>query len=416
MHLTEVHLKMKKLSRLLLVLLILAAGSRAWAGEAAAVHGDGWLEYVDGVRIVHLSGTPYEMGFQHGKLLENEIKVLLNYFFVIKGKVFGRTPEEVARGAGIMKGHIPDRYMEEMKGIADGAGVDFKKVVYTNVFLDVVSAAWVNALPQCSNFAMFPEITKDSNVIHGRNLDWSKDENLSKANTVFIYTPKDGVPHISMSWPSMAGTLTGMNSEQITMGEMTSVSSEATLDAMPIMIQLRMLLEKSKNLDDAFNILADNPRTTGYNVLVTDGKAGSGFIAEMTADNIMRIDPVDGFLVHTNHFVLPKMIEGQKKYIYLYMKGKKDDSFYRYERLTQLIQGHAGEVTAQDAIEFLGDKMDPVVGEVTGDMSNTVCRENTLQSTVMLPQSGEMYISMSGPPAPDGTYAKIKLIPGEKPD
>ena len=34
----------------------------------------GWLEERDGVKILHISGSNYEMGYQHGFLLKNEIE------------------------------------------------------------------------------------------------------------------------------------------------------------------------------------------------------------------------------------------------------------------------------------------------------------------------------------------------------
>ena len=36
--------------------------------------GQGFLESVDGYRVLHLKGTPYEMGYQQGALLKDDIK------------------------------------------------------------------------------------------------------------------------------------------------------------------------------------------------------------------------------------------------------------------------------------------------------------------------------------------------------
>ena len=38
--------------------------------ETIARCGEGWLEQIDGYPVLHLKGTPYEMGYQHGALLE----------------------------------------------------------------------------------------------------------------------------------------------------------------------------------------------------------------------------------------------------------------------------------------------------------------------------------------------------------
>lgn len=70
-------------SRLFVALLVFCVGAVVQAEDAGstkiAVHrgetrtiarcGKGWLETIDGYPVVHVKGTPYEMGFQHGALL-----------------------------------------------------------------------------------------------------------------------------------------------------------------------------------------------------------------------------------------------------------------------------------------------------------------------------------------------------------
>ena len=35
--------------------------------------GEGWLEEINGYPVLHLKGTPYEMGYQHGALLKESV-------------------------------------------------------------------------------------------------------------------------------------------------------------------------------------------------------------------------------------------------------------------------------------------------------------------------------------------------------
>src|SRR3569623_750003 len=41
--------------------------------ETIARCGDGFLEEIDGYRVLQVKGTPYEKGFQHGALLKDHI-------------------------------------------------------------------------------------------------------------------------------------------------------------------------------------------------------------------------------------------------------------------------------------------------------------------------------------------------------
>src|SRR5438045_7963722 len=54
--------------------------------EVVARCGRGYLENIDGYRVLHLKGTPYEMGYQQGTLLNGECKALLHDLFDDKFK------------------------------------------------------------------------------------------------------------------------------------------------------------------------------------------------------------------------------------------------------------------------------------------------------------------------------------------
>ncbi|HOX27624.1 MAG TPA: C45 family autoproteolytic acyltransferase/hydrolase [bacterium] len=391
-----------------IILFILLASIRAEA-KVIATSGAGRLEEVDGVRVAYLSGTHYEMGLQHGVLLKDDIKALMSFFFENKKTIFGASFDDLDKGAKTLLKNIPAEYVEEMKGIAEGSGVDFKQILYANTFLDVVSASWSGVKPSCTNFAALPRASLRGEIVHGRNLDWTADEAVTKSNVVFHYEPKGGFSFTTMGWTGIAGTLTGFNYEQISVGEMTSMSTEAQLDGTPIMIQLRALLERSKTLDDAYKVLAEMPRTTGYNVLVTDGKAGDAFVVEMSAKSIVKFKPENDMIFRTNHYVDKKLSKTQMKYFYMYYSGKQSDSFLRYDRLNELLTSNKGKIDAKLAMSFLGDKWDGATKDFNDTLKNSICASNTLQSAVILPDSGEIYVALGKAPAPDRGFVRLKF-------
>ena len=65
-------------AKCLIALLFIVNVGRA---EVVARCGKGYLELVDGYRVLHVKGTPYEMGYQHGTLLSDDCKEQLNYLF-----------------------------------------------------------------------------------------------------------------------------------------------------------------------------------------------------------------------------------------------------------------------------------------------------------------------------------------------
>ncbi len=366
--------------------------------EVVAEYGKGKREDINGVTVVHLAGSHREMGLQHGNLLKPEIHKLTNYFFEEKGAMFGASIGDIRAAAAVIEPFIPAKYIEEMKAVAEGAEVDYEKVLFSNIFLDVVSAHWVGVGPQCSNFAALPSITRNGDIVHGRNLDWSADATIASVNTLFIYRPDDGIAFAAPGWPAIVGILTGLNAEKISMGEMTSMSSDASLRGTPIMIQLRMLMEKSRSLDDAFSVLKDNPRTTGYNVIVADAKAADAMVVEQSASDIFRAGPKDGFVHRANHYLHPKLQQTQTRYMAMFYEGKKSDTYYRHQRLEQLVRERSGQIDAEAAMSIMSDKFDLSIGAIPENLKNTVCKSNTLQSVVMLPGSGEIYVGFKDIP------------------
>src|SRR4051812_23073891 len=61
---------------------ILASSADA---ETIARCGDGWLEKIEGYPVLHLKGTPYEMGYQHGVLLKDHVRENMHNILDVKG-------------------------------------------------------------------------------------------------------------------------------------------------------------------------------------------------------------------------------------------------------------------------------------------------------------------------------------------
>ena len=63
-------MKMKKAALLIFIMLLALPG---WS-EIIAREGKGYLEMVNGQLILHLKGSYYELGYQHGKLLQDMVR------------------------------------------------------------------------------------------------------------------------------------------------------------------------------------------------------------------------------------------------------------------------------------------------------------------------------------------------------
>ncbi|MBV8231455.1 MAG: peptidase C45, partial [Planctomycetaceae bacterium] len=120
--------------RSLAMILMVATGALGTAHAETRVVarcGQGFLEDVDGYRVLHVKGTPYEMGYQHGALLRDHVRENTRFLFEEKAKdlkveVRGinlLNPKRAIGGiAATQKKYVPPRFYEELRGVADGAG------------------------------------------------------------------------------------------------------------------------------------------------------------------------------------------------------------------------------------------------------------------------------------------------------
>jgi len=253
--------------------------------EVVDVTGKALVEEIDGTKVVHLSGTPYELGYAHGSLFKTEVqgafrglqgaldqlraemgvpRVAMTYFLDL---LYKRTSP-----------YIPERYKRELEGLADGAGVDLRMLRWAHV-MSVMTER------DCSSFAVFGPATADGNLYHGRNFDWAMGLGLQDRTALFIYYPEGHIPFASPGYIGSIGCLSGMNMERISISQIGAVSTDKRSDGIPLMFLLRRILEESHNLDDAEAVIEGARRTVGYNYVIADGKAKQARAFETSANH-----------------------------------------------------------------------------------------------------------------------------------
>src|SRR5437764_13713711 len=71
---------------LTLAVALWAATSAQAETKTVARCGAGFLEEVDGYKVLHVKGTPYAMGYQQGALLRDDIRENVRFLFEEKAK------------------------------------------------------------------------------------------------------------------------------------------------------------------------------------------------------------------------------------------------------------------------------------------------------------------------------------------
>jgi len=263
-----------------------------------------WVKEKQGVTILHVAGTPYEMGVQQGRALRDEIREMMSSLWLnpINRLIGDQMP--VARNlVKRISAMCPAYLLEEMRGIADGAGVPQDGVIFATLIADQMehlahtgrlggeSSAGANLMGAplgCSNFACFGRATKTGALYHGVNFDWKKELGIQKHYVVIAREPADGTPFVTIGWAGTLYTTATMNANKISTGFVGFSTANTPDCGFPMGLVHRRIAQEAKTLDDAIGIITSVPRTPygGINYVIADGKAPDAVAAETDSKSV----------------------------------------------------------------------------------------------------------------------------------
>ena len=235
----------------------------------------------DTLRIVHLSGSPYELGYQHGSILREEVRAsvsrILQYFHRYLKLPFIRSwlaSLWLAKVWQKARPFVAADYLEELRGLSDGSGVALRELYQLHAIPDRTYA--------CSGFAAWGRATEDGRLIHLRNLDWNIDAGIQEFATLFVVRPQKRHAFVNVGWAGFIGVLTGVNDRQLSIGQIGSETVDATFRGEPMVFVMRRVMEQANDLDSAIAIINLAPRTVGVNYVLADAKARRAVVMETT--------------------------------------------------------------------------------------------------------------------------------------
>ncbi|KAF5678349.1 isopenicillin-n n-acyltransferase [Fusarium heterosporum] len=282
---------------------------------------------------VHCSGTPYEIGYQHGTAARDKVAGSLVFY----GALFQRTcsmnwdavRQEAVKYIQPLRKLTP-RHVEELQGLADGAGVDLIDIVALNVRTEITFSLYTSdpsisiQIDGCTSAAYRQP---NGQVLLAQNWDWQP----SQAPNLFvchISQPGTDLPSISMVTEGGVIGKIGINSAGV--GTLLNAIRARGVDntKLPIHLALRTALE-SKSARQAANKLYETGTAGSGHILVADQSEAIGL--ECTSIGIKEINfDSNGMLTHTNHLLLnhPGVDE----------PGWLPDSKARLKRISELLE------------------------------------------------------------------------------
>ncbi len=348
------------------------------------------------VPIYEAHGSPRQMGRMLGEQAAKQIHSMLESYRQFMHKVSGFNWQEAVRESHkylpYAQADFPEN-VEEVTGIAEGAGVEFSDVWLLNCYEGVAED---QKLMACTSIGVNDDVTANGHVYLAHNEDWISGD--SKHVYLIRATPDNGPPFLGMSYGALLCNI-GFNAAGIGVG-INSVYSTDVHVGVPRVIFSRNVLAADR-LTEAIRACLPNRRAGGYNYLLVD-RSGEIFSIESSAAAHEIIYAHDGWLVHTNHYRTPRMRTIEQPGVYA-------SSNVRLHRAERLLRRQVGEITAPSLQEIMRDHVsepDSICSHE--DMSDAPHdRDRTLLSLIMDLTDLSMWVA-PGPPC-QGEYVLHRL-------
>ncbi len=293
---------------------------------------------------VRVGGTPRERGRaygdQAGERIGRSIQAYREVFLAYAGWDWAQVRSEAARYVPPIEA-FDGRYLEEMRGIAEGSGADLEDVLAINVRTEVMFAAKARAAEasssrgqrpgECSAFAVLPEASADGHTLVGQNWDWL----LHCFDTVVVLEVEqpEGPNFVSVVEAGLLAK-TGLNSSGLGVVTNALVTEDDRGEpGVPYHVLLRALMD-CENLSDALEVAQRSVRSSSANYLLAHAD-GTAIDVEGTPGDFSRLFlelPDRGVLLHTNHY---RSAAFDRRDVSLWVMP---DSPFRLERLKTAVE------------------------------------------------------------------------------
>ncbi|GAC1314443.1 MAG: C45 family autoproteolytic acyltransferase/hydolase [Chloroflexota bacterium] len=287
--------------------------------------------------LVHLDGSPFAQGRQHGLALRDRITENLEVYFdrfAREGKLASDEVRARAEHFLITLDGLP--YMDAMRGVADGADVDLIDVVVLNARYELLYYQYgVRGISQpdgCTSFAVLPAASANEHLLLGQNWDW-----VPQVQGAILHTREpDGLETLAFTEAGIVGAKIGLNSAGLglAINGLLSTGDDWSRTTLPFHARCYEILRK-RSLADAVKVIAEEKRACSTNFLLAQSPDAAVDI-EAAPDNIGEWFPDADILAHANHFLDPTALGIAEP-----ETERRPHTYWRLSRIRELIDARA---------------------------------------------------------------------------
>lgn len=349
--------------------------------------GTSWFIKRPGHSILHLQGDPFTIGYANAKLtaelLAQQERALFN-------SVETFLPNRVALYTAALlvlvhnrnlPDYVTDEYKLEIFGLAHNRDADpfpqfgsrYHRILNYHAAHDISHWIWGTPAIGCTSFAAVGGRTADGHLLSGRNFDWESGGHFDTNKVIALYRPEKGHAFLSVSWPGMAGAVTGLNDAKIYCSINGAHTEHMGLGVgRPVSLVAREVLQYSSDLDSAIRVIRNAAVFVADTFLLADGKTGEAVVVEKTPKSSAVRRMHNGLLLQSNHFETAELCSDVGNLRYM----QDGTTIARRQRLAELLGRHSGKLDPGRVAQILRDRLG------VGDVDRGLGHRNTINPMI----------------------------------
>jgi len=386
------------MNRLLRLALMLVIGAAAALPPAALVIGHNevippaTVETHGHLTVLHLRGTPYEMGYQHGAAQRAVIRQWL------RDEIYRRAIAQDGQSHALLliQAHelarsLPLEIQSELRGIADGAGLAYQDILLLNLVLNHLPCQTLLAdetPPVTLNlealaFAAWPPATHQDDASDETLLGYRLDapgtaERLRRHLLAVIYQPAVGQSYATLAWSGQVGAWCGLNRAGLAVCATpveTVKAGDAGHQALFPPILVRHLLAQAQGGEQALRLALQQDYLAAFQLLIADGRRQTVSAVSFGAHRYEIVASLSGLMTFGPDQTL----------------------------LESLLDRNLGWLDRDKALAALSN------AGPDGEGAAGICGPATLLNALFVPGRGELWLGLDLWPASCRRYLRLRL-------
>ncbi len=273
------------------------------------------------IRVVKTSGSPFDMGYQHGlSHREDIIRYAKERVQIVCGGLWSGHQLEPGEVIDLAEKCVPDHeayapdLMDELRGMSKATGLSLGELIIVGGFTDFVDTVYgeyrkqrepvLDRLPidDCTAF-LVPDNTADGAGFFGQT--WDMHDTATEFVILLEVDTPDQPKSLVFTTTGCIGQI-GMNEHGVCIGINNLMATDGQVGVTwPFVVRKAL---QQDNADDALKCITEAKLAGAHNYLIFD-KNGTGYNVEAMSSHCEITPLEEAPISHTNHCLLPETLE-----------------------------------------------------------------------------------------------------------